>query len=98
DAELFERILQGQRIDHGRQHPHIIAGSSLDASLAAGKAAENIATTNDDDNLDAQLANFPNLFGHVLDRFGSNAHAAIAAEGLAAQFQEDPAVFGLAVF
>ena len=74
DAELFQRILQGQRVDDGGQHAHVIAGGALDAALAAGQAAENIAAADHHHDLHAQVAHLADLLGHVLHRLGADAH------------------------
>src|SRR5207245_3285850 len=34
-AELFQRVLQGQRVDDSGQHAHVITGGAFDAPLAA---------------------------------------------------------------
>ena len=54
DADLFERVLQCQRVDHGRQHAHVIGRRPLHAAGAGRQAAEQIAAADDDGGLDAE--------------------------------------------
>ena len=60
--------------------------------LAAGQAAKDVAAADHDDHLHAQIAHFADLLGHALHRFGVDADAAFAAQGFAAEFEQDPAV------
>ena len=53
-AGLLERVLEGQRVDDGGQHTHVVSGGSLHAARAGGHAAENVAAPDDDRQLDAQ--------------------------------------------
>ena len=85
-AELFQRILQRQRIDDRGQHAHVIARGALDAALAAGQSAKNIAAADDHHHLHAQLPHFADLLRHAMNRFGANPHARLAAEGFTAEF------------
>ena len=70
DAEFFERVLEGERVDDGCEHAHVITGGAFDAAFAASQAAENVAAAADDDDLHAELAHFANLFGHMLHGLG----------------------------
>ena len=98
DAQLFQRVLQGQGVDDRGQHAHVIPGGALDAVLAGGEAAEDIAAPGHHHHLDAQLADFADLAGHFVDGFGANADAPGAAKGLTADFEEDAPIFGLGLF
>ena len=52
---VLERVLQGQAVDHGRRHAHVMGGRLLDHVGAAGKlgAAEDVSTPHDDRQLNA---------------------------------------------
>ncbi len=54
DAELLERILQGQRVDHRRQHAHVVGGGAVHAAGAARDAAEDVAAADDERELAAE--------------------------------------------
>ena len=58
------------------------------------QAAKNVSAADDDDHLHAQFAHFADLLGHVLHGLGRNADAVLAAQGFAAELEQDPAVFG----
>src|SRR6185503_2751132 len=94
DAEFFEGILEGQRVDYGGQHAHVIARGPLDAARAAGEAAVNVPAANDNDHLHAQFPDLLNLQGHVAHGSGTDPDAALAAQGFAAELEEDSMVLG----
>ena len=98
DAELFERVLQCERIDDRGEHAHVIASGAFNATLAAGQAAKDISAANDYYNLHAQLAHLADLLSHALDRLSRYADAGVAAEGFTAEFQQNPSVFRAAFF
>ena len=86
-AEFFQRVLEREGIDDGGQHAHVIAGGALHAALAAAQAAKDVAAADHHDHLHAEFAHLADLLGHVLDRFGVDAVAGVAAEGLAAELE-----------
>ena len=53
-ALLLERVLQGQRVDDGRQHAHVVAGGAVHPASARRDAAEDVAAADDDGGLDAE--------------------------------------------
>ena len=67
-AELFQRVLQRQRVDDRGQHAHVIARGALDAALAAAQAAEDVAAADHHDHLHAQVAHLADLLRHVAAR------------------------------
>ena len=60
--------------------------------------AKNISAADDHDHLHAQFAHFADLPGHVLHRLGAMPTPVLAAERFAAEFEQDPAVFGASFF
>ena len=58
DAQLLERILQRQRVDHGRQHAHIVAADAIHACRAHGDATNDIAAADRRRHLDADRVKF----------------------------------------
>src|SRR5581483_5336952 len=89
DADFFEGILEGEGVDDGGKHAHVIAGGAFDAAFAAGLAAEDVAAADDHDDFDAHFADFGDLLGHVVDGLGTDAVAVLAAQGFTAEFEED---------
>ena len=56
-SQAFQGVLQGQAVEHGGQHAHVVGGGLLD-DLAAGAelgAAEDVAGADDDGQLHAAL-------------------------------------------
>ena len=53
-AFFFERVLQRQRVDHRRQHAHVVAGGAFDLEALLPAAAENISAADHDGDLDAE--------------------------------------------
>ena len=87
-----KRILQGERIDDGGEHAHVIAGGAFDAAFAARQTAKDIAAADDHDHFHAQFAHFADLLGHVVDGFRGNADPGLAPQRFAAQFEQNPAI------
>ena len=59
DAELLERVLERQRVEHGREHPHVVGGRAVHARGRARHAAVDVARADDDRDLDAALVDAP---------------------------------------
>ena len=53
DAQVFQRVLQRQRVDGGRQHPHVVGVDAIHAY--ANPSAPYIARAHHDAQLDAQI-------------------------------------------
>src|SRR5262245_66239799 len=92
-AVLFQRVLQGEGVDDGGQHPQLIAGRPFHAPFASGQAAEDVAPADDDDDLDAELANFTDLAGHVVNGFRANTDARLASQRLATELEQNATIF-----
>ena len=95
---LFQSVLQRERVDDRAQHAHVIAGDAFDAAFAALKAAEDVAAADDDDDFDAELADFADLPRHFVNGFRAYPQSAFAAEGFAAKLEENTTVLGRFVF
>src|SRR6266404_684436 len=95
DAVFFQRVLQGEGVDNGGQHPHVIAGGPFDAPLASGQAPENVSSTDDDDDLDAKLAYFADLTCHVVNGLRANTDARFASQRLATELEQNATIFWL---
>src|SRR6266516_1578398 len=94
DAVLFQRVLQGEGVDDGGQHSHVIAGCPFDAPLASGQAAENVPSADHDDDLDAKLAHFADLTGHVVNGLRANTDTRFASQRLATELEQNAGIPG----
>ena len=63
DAELGQRGTQRQRVDDGAEHAHVVARHPVPALRGDGDAAEDVATADDDRDLDAEPARFGDVGG-----------------------------------
>ena len=89
--EAFERVLQGQAVDDGGQHAHVVGGRLLD-DVAAGRelgAAQDVAAADHDRQLHATAARCAEPAGDVQRLVDADAALAAVAEALAAQLQDD---------
>ena len=93
DAQFLQGWLQRETVDNRGQHSHVIAGRPFDAPLASGQAAENVPSANDDDDLDAKLAHFADLTGHVVNALRANTDARFASQRLATELEQDATIF-----
>ena len=48
---FFQRVLQGQRVDHRGEHAHVVGGDAVHVFRLHGHAAEKIAAADDDGDL-----------------------------------------------
>ena len=64
DADAFERILQGERVDDGREHAHVIGVRAVHAGRFVRFPAPDVAATDDDRDRNAEPRDFGDLLGH----------------------------------
>ncbi|MPM96212.1 hypothetical protein SDC9_143370 [bioreactor metagenome] len=83
---LLNEVLQGQRVQHGPQHPHVVGPRAVQAVLGQFRTPEEVAATDDDGNLDSGPVGVSDLLGHLGDHIGVQPDFA-AAEHLPGQFQ-----------
>ena len=90
---MLEGVLQGQAVDHGRRHAHVVGGRLLDHVGAAGelRAAEDVAAPDDDRQLDAPRRHARGLAGDPADLLDADAPLAGPAEALARELEQDAA-------
>jgi hypothetical protein len=51
-ARLLEEVLQRERVHDGAEHAHVVGAPAVHAALAELRAAEEVATADDDGDLD----------------------------------------------
>ena len=61
---MFQRILQGETVQHGSNHAHIVAGGAVHAFAAGGESTEDIAAADDNGDFHAAIPSFFNLAGN----------------------------------
>jgi hypothetical protein len=83
----LERVLQGERVHHRRQHAHVVGAGAIHAARRAGHAAEDVAAADDQRDLDAERAYFGDLGGDALEDGGIDAEAGVAHEGFARELE-----------
>src|SRR5262249_41062369 len=94
EISLLEGILQGQRVDDGREHPHVVGGGPVHAAGARRDAAEDVAAADDNGHLDAQLDDLPHLGRDAVEHRRVDPVALAPGQRLTREFQDDTAVGG----
>ncbi len=80
-AGLFDRVLEGDSVDHGGQHAHVIGGNAIHADGLLGNTAEEVPAPDDDADLTADTGDFGELLGDRPDENGINAEATAGGQG-----------------
>ena len=62
EADAFHGRLQRQRVDHRRQHPHVVGGGAVHPARAGRDAAEDVAAADDDGGLDTHFLDIADVF------------------------------------
>ena len=88
----LQGILERQPVHHGGQHPDVVTGRAVHARRARRQATEDVAASDDDADLDAELVDRGDLAGDERAERGIDAVLAIAQQGLARQLQQDALV------
>src|SRR5262249_44918097 len=87
DPLLLEGVLEGEGVDHGREHAGVVGGCALHAARGGGGAAPDIAAADDDGDADTELGEATDLLGDFVQHLGVDAEAALAHEGFAAELE-----------
>jgi hypothetical protein len=66
-TSLLQRILESERVEHGGQHAHVVAGRPIHPPRGAGETAEDVAGTDHQRDLDSALGDLMDLAGDALD-------------------------------
>ena len=84
NALLFDRVLQGERVDDGSEHSHVIRGGAVHAGALT--AAPEIAAADDDADLHAHIVYADELIDDAGDDLFVQPEALISRERLARKF------------
>ena len=86
NAFSLDETGQGQGVDHGGEHSHLVAVHAVEAFLCTLNAAENVAAAVDDADLEAGAGGIRDFFGKGPEAFGVESDAALVPEAFAAKF------------
>src|SRR5437016_5625993 len=84
--------LQSERVDHRREHAHVVGGRAVHAAGARRETAEDVAPADDDRDLDAERRDVAHLGGHPREHLRIDPVALAAGERFPRQLQDDTAV------
>ena len=91
DADLLECAPQRESIDHSSKHPHVIRRGAIHAAIRRRKTAPDIATTNHDCHLDAEISHLLNALGNITHYRRRNIIAPpTLLDRFAAELEHDP--------
>ena len=91
-AVPLERLLDGERVEDGRQHPHVVAGRAVESAPAGGHAPEDVAAADHDPDVHTELVDGADLGRDRADDIEVDPILALAEQRLPAQLEEDSAV------
>jgi len=91
-AQLFQGVLHGQRVDHGGEHAHLVAGDPVHAACGQAGAAEDVAAADHQGHFGAGRLGFHHLTGEAVDHLGVDAVVLVSHQRLPGNFQQDAAI------
>ncbi len=89
EAEFLDGVLQGDGVDDGGEHAHVVGGDAVHVDGLLGDAAEEVATADDDADLAAEGVDGGDLGGDFVDEDGVDAEAGARGEGFSGELEED---------
>jgi len=84
-----ERRGECKAVDDGGAHAHLVAFHAIESLAGAAESAKDVATSDDDANLHAHVADFANLGGIFVETLGVDAVSLGTHEAFAAEFEEN---------
>jgi len=94
DADFLQSILKGDSIDDCSQKPHLIGRNSINALGRSPNAAEDIAPSDHDGDLDAETLNLFDFLSDGLSRPEINPERMFSKERLSRKLEQDAGVGG----
>ena len=73
EAELFDGVLEGDGVDDGGEHAHVVGGDAVHVDGLLGDAAEEVSASDDDADLAAEGVNGGYFGGYFVDEDGVDA-------------------------
>jgi hypothetical protein len=89
DPELLERVLDGEAVQQGGEHPRVVGSGSVHPLSGHLHPAVDVPRAEDDGGLDSELVNPDDLARDRLDPRAVDAVLLIAEQRLARQLEED---------
>jgi hypothetical protein len=89
DVEFFDCVLEGDSVDDGGEHAHVVGGDAVHVDGLLGYAAEEVASTDDDADLAAEGVYGGDLGGYFMDEDRVDAESGAGCEGFSAELEED---------
>jgi len=89
----LELRAQRERVDDHREHAHVVRRRAVDPVLRGIRAAQPVATAEDDADLHAEGVDLADLLGEVGGVLRRDAELPVPEERLTGELQEDPVVF-----
>jgi hypothetical protein len=89
ETELFDGVLEGDGIDHRRQHAHVIGGDPVHVDGLLGDTAEEVASSDDDADFAAKSMHGGDLCGYLMDKDGVDTKASASGQGFSGELEED---------
>jgi len=81
DARLLNRILQRNRVDHGRQHTHVVGCDAIHVDGLLGHPAKEVTAADDDADLAAGAGCFGDFMGNCVDEQGVDTETTACGQG-----------------
>ena len=96
DAGLLAEILEGQAVDDGTEHAHVVSPCTVDAALGELRTPEVVSAADDNSDFSAAADNIGDLRSNGSDEIGVDTEAFTAGEGLTGELQQHttPATLG----
>src|ERR1700722_11854707 len=88
-AALLDGVLQGDGVDNGGEHAHVVCGDAVHVDGLLGYSAKEVAASDDDANLAAESVNGCNLLGYFVDKDCVDAKTAACGQCFARELEED---------
>ena len=93
DADLNEGAFQGEAVDDGGEHAHVISGRPIHAAMAGRQTAPDIAAADHDRSLDAERFDLLDALSDLAHDLRRDVFAGAAfAQSFAAQLEDDALV------
>ena len=96
DAPLLQAVGQGQAVDDGGQHAHLVGAGALHPVAAVLEAAPEVAAAHDDADLHAGLGTLLDDVADAADDVEVQPPVLVPGQGLAADLQEHAPIFDVA--
>ena len=88
-AKRFDGVLHGERVHHGGEHAHVIAGHAVHSGARKTRSAEDVAAADDHGHVHTHFDELLQLERDALDDARIDAVVTLAHQGFAGELHED---------